>query len=362
MAEEAKIKPKSQPGARPEPRPETRPESRPQWLRIALATLHIGWIAFRSMWLIVWTGYQLVLGAILVGLVYGVCKFGEYFYVWEIRQLARENPRTTAFIEAERARLADSLKAFGRPVPDTLVRWSWIPLDSIPRILKEAALIAEDAKFYEHQGFDLEQIEYALVANHQAGKKARGASTITQQVAKNLFLSRDKEMSRKLREAAITLELEHFVPKERILETYLNVAQFGEGVFGVREGARYWMRKEPVDLTPEEAINLVCLLPSPTKWNPRKPNAAFLQHKRLVVRNYATYRGLLRSEMETPLADARDTALARLADQLSEERWKTLRTRPLLDSGTDSDPESAKPLVEEDAAVRARPPFNRQTF
>jgi monofunctional biosynthetic peptidoglycan transglycosylase len=347
----------------PAGKPSPKPASQPKWLRISLATLHVGWIALRTLWLLVWTLYQLALGAILVALVYGVFKVGEYFYVWEIRQLVHANPKTTAFIETERARLSDSLKAAGQPVPDTLIRWSWIPLDSIPRTVKEAALIAEDAKFYEHQGFDLEQIEYAVVANHQAGKKARGASTITQQVAKNLYLSREKEMSRKLREAAITLELEHFVPKDRILETYLNVAQFADGVFGVREGARYWMKKEPKDLTQEEAINLVCLLPSPTKWNPKKPNNAFLQHKRLVVRNYAMYRGLLRAEGDTTQVAARDTALARLAEDLSDERWKGLRTRPLIDSGTDTDSEGEKPMAGEgDASAKARALLNRHTF
>ena len=335
---------------------------KPKWLRISLATLHIGWFALRSLWLIVWTAYQVVLGLILVTALHYVLKVGEYFYVWEIRQLARENPKTTAFIETERARLADSLKADGKPVPDTLIRWSWIPLDSIPRAVKEAALIAEDAKFYEHQGFDVEQIEYAVVANHQSGKKARGASTITQQVAKNLFLSRDKDMSRKLREAAITLELEYFVPKDRILETYLNVAQFADGVFGVREGARYWMKKEPKDLTPEEAINLICLLPSPTKWNPKRPNAAFLQHKRLVVRNYATYRGLLRGDGDTTQVAARDTALARLAEQLSDERWKGLRTRPLVDSGTEGDSDADRDSSGADPTAKARAILNRHTF
>ena len=342
--------------------PKSQKPPKPEWLRISLATLHLGWFALRTLWLIVWTGYQVALGLILLAAVYYVLKVGEYFYVWEIRQLARENPKTTAFIEAERARLSDSLRADGKPVPDTLIRWSWIPLDSIPRPVKEAALIAEDAKFYDHQGFDVEQIEYAVVANHQAGKKARGASTITQQVAKNLYLSRDKDMSRKLREAAITLELEYFVPKDRILETYLNVAQFADGVFGVREGARYWMKKEPKDLTSEEAINLICLLPSPTKWNPKRPNAAFMQHKRLVVRNYATYRGLLRMDGDTAQVAARDTALARLAEQLSDERWKGLRTRPLLDSGADGEADTGKESGEGDATAKARALLNRHTF
>lgn len=337
--------------------------NKPKWARISLATLHVGYLTVKTIWLIIWTAYQLALGAVLVGMAYGVWWTGEYFSVWDIRELRNVNPKTTTFIEAERSRLTDSLRTAGQwPPPDTLIRWSWIPLDSIPRVVQEATLIAEDAKFYEHQGFDLEQIEYALVANHQAGKKARGASTITQQVAKNLYLSKEKELSRKLREAVITLVMEQYVPKDRILETYLNVAQFADGVFGVREGARYWMKKEPKDLTQEEAINLVCLLPSPTKWNPKKPNSAYMQHKRLVVRNYAAYRGLLRAESDTTLVAAQDTALARLAEQLSDERWKTLRTRPLMDSGSDGDSAKGDAGSEGDATSKARALLNRHTF
>jgi monofunctional biosynthetic peptidoglycan transglycosylase len=330
------------------------------WLRILFSSFRIGFSVLRILWLAIWALYQLALGAVLIALVYAVYKAGAYFHVFDIRRLAKENPPTTSFIEAERARLAEAGGPAGKASRDSLIRWSWIPLDSIPRAVKEAALIAEDAKFYEHQGFDLEEIEYAVVANHQAGRKARGASTITQQVAKNLYLSSEREMSRKLREAALTLELEYFLPKDRILETYLNVAQFAEGVFGVREGARYWMRKEPRDLTPEEAINLVCLLPSPTKWNPKKPNTAFMQHKRLVVRNYALYRGLLRNAGDTAHVAAQDTALARLAEQLSDERWKALRTRPLGDTG---DADSSRAAGEEgDATAKARAILNRQTF
>src|SRR6185295_18077858 len=109
--------------------------------------------------------------------------------------------------------------------------------DSIPKQVQEVLLVAEDAKFFDHQGLDLEEIEYAMVSNHQAGKKFRGASTLTQQVAKNLYLSKDKEMSRKMREAAITLLLEQYLSKDRILEIYLNVAQFDARVFGIRAAA-----------------------------------------------------------------------------------------------------------------------------
>jgi monofunctional biosynthetic peptidoglycan transglycosylase len=281
------------------------------------------------------------LGAALVGIVYGVFKVGEYFSVWDIRALREHNPRSTAFIDAERERLADSLRAAGVwPPPDTLIKWEWVPLDSIPSIVRELALVAEDAKFFEHQGFDLEQIEYAMVANHQSGKKARGASTITQQVAKNLFLTKDREMSRKAREAVITLLLEHYLDKERILELYLNVAQFDAGVFGIRAAARHHYRKEPAQLTQEEAVNVVALLPAPTKWDFRKPTSPFLQHKRLVIRNFALYKGF-KLEADSSRAEWQTGVYSSLAAQLEEERWKVLRARPLYIPG-DSDGDSAK--------------------
>ncbi len=295
--------------------------------RILKGTVYGLFLGVKYLWLAVWTVYQVALGAALVLLVYGTFKVGEYFSLWDIRKLREENPRTTAFIEAERQRLQDSLRAAGTPPPDTLVRWAWIPFDSIPKMVQELALVAEDAKFFDHQGFDLEQIEYAMVANHQSGKKARGASTITQQVAKNLYLSKDKEMSRKAREAVITLLLEHHLPKERILEIYLNIAQFDVGVFGIRAAARHHYKKDPSRLTQEEAVNLVALLPSPAKWDFRRPNNAFLQHKRLVLRNYALYKGI-KLDADTTLAGWQTGALTSLAESLSEDRWKLLRSRP----------------------------------
>src|SRR4051794_35400586 len=116
------------------------------WVKILKATLHVGFLTIKTIWLTIWTLYQIALGAVLVGLVWGVLRVGEYFSVWEIRKLLHENPKSTAFIDSERARLTDSLRAAGAwPPPDTLIRWSWVPLDSIPKIIQEVALIAEDA-------------------------------------------------------------------------------------------------------------------------------------------------------------------------------------------------------------------------
>jgi monofunctional glycosyltransferase len=309
---------------------------RPKWVKIGRATGYVAFNTLRILWLSIWTLYQIALGAALVLLVWGCFRVGEYFSIWDIRKLRNENPSSTSFIDAQRSRLRDSLQAKGvYPIPDTLIKWSWLPYDSIPRVIRDMALVAEDAKFFEHQGFDLEQIEFALVANHQSGRKARGASTITQQVAKNLYLSRDKELSRKLREAIITLELEYYLPKERILEIYLNIAQFDKNIFGIKEASRFYLKKEPNQLTQEEAINLICLLPAPTTWNFKRPNNAYLQHKRLVFRNYVLYKGL-KLESDTTDIFWQDTVFSNLAEQLSEERWKTLRSRPMLEPNGDS--------------------------
>lgn len=333
-----------------------RTTQKPLWNRILKGTFLTGFLTLKYAWLTVWTLYQIALGAVLVGLVWSVWWVAEYFSVMDIHRLRVENPKSTAFIESERDRISDSLRSQGiLPKADTLVKWSWVPLDSLPKSVQELALVAEDAKFFEHQGFDLEQIEYAMVANHQSGKKARGASTITQQVAKNLYLSKERELSRKAREAVITLLLENQLPKERILEIYLNIAQFDEGVFGIREASRHYLAKEPAGLTQEEAINLICLLPSPSKWNFRKPNNAFLQHKRLVMRNYALYKGI-RLKTDSTMAGWQDSAYSRLAVELSEERWKVLRSRPYTEAAPDSAPDSTRGSVGMQSDPQALPP------
>lgn len=338
-------------------------KKQPNWTKYLKATAHAGYLMIRAIWLTIWTLYQIALGAVLVGLVWGVFKAGEYFSLWDIRNLRQENPTSTAFIDTQRHRLTDSLKSKGIAPPDTLIKWAWIPFDSIPKLVQEVTLVAEDAKFFEHQGFDLEEIEYAIVANHQAGKKARGASTITQQVAKNLYLSGDKEMSRKLREAVITLELEHFLPKQRILEIYLNVAQFDEDVFGIRSASQHYLKKDLNQLTQDEAINLICLLPSPSRWNFKKPNNAYLQHKRLVLKNYALYKGLKLNADSTD-SHWRDSVFATLANQLSDDRWKGLRTRAVFDGSGDSSqadgPRSeATGLSAEEGRAASRDPHTR---
>lgn len=275
-----------------------------------------------------WTVYQLALGAVLLMLFLLFVQLWNAFHVGDIRALRHKPPETTAFIEAARA-----------ANPGLRVRKTWIPLDSIPRTLVRLALVAEDAKFYSHHGFDLEQIEYALVANHQAGRKMRGASTITQQTAKNLYLGGEKELSRKLHEAVLALLLEQILSKDRILEVYLNIAQFGPGVYGVREGARHHFGRDVRALSQDQMLSLVALLPAPKRWDPDRPSGAYLTHRNRVARNF----GLLRAIGEPaasgePAADDA-AALDSLGDLLSDEAWGALRTGPdpvTVDAAADS--------------------------
>jgi len=290
--------------------------------RILFFLLRVIWYAF-------WGLYQLALGAIFVLIAWGLWQASQYLHVRDILALRHHSPKTTAFMEAEKQARLDSLRAAeaagAKNLPDTTFRYRFIPMDSIPKSLRDMALVAEDAKFYSHHGFDLEEIEYALVANHQQGRKARGASTISQQVVKNLFLKPDKEMTRKLREAAMTYLMEETLTKDRILELYLNIAQFGPGVFGVAEGAEYHFGKSIGELKPEEQLGLVCLLPSPEKWSPRRNQTAYLLHKRRVVGNYALFKGIRdRSDTTHPgwIIQVYDS----LSNRVNQDKWDRLRT------------------------------------
>lgn len=167
------------------------------------------------------------------------------------------------------------------------------PLGSISNYLEKSVVLTEDASFWQHQGFDLDEIEKSLKKNIESGKYARGGSTITQQLAKNLFLSKDKTLLRKIKEAIITLRIEKTLRKKEILERYLNVVQFGKGIFGVKKASQFYFQKNPADLDIVEAAFLTFLLPSPEKYSISffKKELTPFARKRLVqiVDNLYTY-------------------------------------------------------------------------
>jgi len=185
------------------------------------------------------------------------------------------NPAGTAFMEASLDRLRESR-------PDARLRHTWVPYDRISPHLKRAIVVAEDAKFADHEGFDWEAIERALEKNRVKGKVVAGGSTISQQLAKNLFLSGARSPWRKGQEAIITVMIEHVMDKRRILEVYLNVIEWGEGVFGAEAAARHYFGTSAAGLGPEAAARMAAMVPNPRFYD-RNRNTRWLSRKTQMI-------------------------------------------------------------------------------
>jgi monofunctional biosynthetic peptidoglycan transglycosylase len=166
------------------------------------------------------------------------------------------NPSTSAFME-------DRLVVLQQKNPDAILRHEWVPYERISVHLKRAMIAAEDAKFLDHEGFDWEAIQKAYEKNLKKGKVVAGGSTISQQLAKNLFLSGRRTPWRKAEEALITLMLENVMSKRRIFEIYLNIIEWGDGVFGAQAAARYYYGTSAANLGPEQAARLAAMVPKP---------------------------------------------------------------------------------------------------
>lgn len=155
------------------------------------------------------------------------------------------------------------------------VRWSPVELENIPYILRRAVIIAEDGRFYQHDGVDFKAIRYAWDYNLSHMKVRYGASTISQQTVKNLFLSNERNLLRKWHELILTWQMENHLSKDRILELYLNIAQFGPGIFGVQAASYYYWGHPVWKVNKRQAAELAASLPSPTKNNPGRYTPAF---------------------------------------------------------------------------------------
>ena len=166
------------------------------------------------------------------------------------------NPDMTSFMSEQLERLQDD-------DPDAELRYQWVPYAQISRHMKRAILVAEDAKFAEHAGFDWAGMQYAWSKNLKKGRIVAGGSTISQQLAKNLFLSSSRTPWRKVEEALITVMLEAVLDKERIFEVYLNVIEWGNGVFGAEAAARHYYGIGAAQLSAEQAARLAAMVPSP---------------------------------------------------------------------------------------------------
>lgn len=215
-----------------------------------------------------WTWYSILLALIaLVGL--------QFWFLVHIWYWTDHHPESTAFM---RARLA----IIHEDEPGARLSYAWVPYQRISVHLKRAVVATEDDKFMSHSGFDVEAMQKAYERNVKEGEIVRGASTITQQLAKNLFLPESRTWWRKAQEAVITVMLEAVLTKRRILELYLNVVEWGDGVYGAEAAARYHYRTNAAALTPAEAARLAVMLPSPRSYPPGR-DTVYLQERAAVI-------------------------------------------------------------------------------
>jgi len=188
----------------------------------------------------------------------------------------QHNPSATSFMQVR-------LEQMRQKDRSAKLKQQWLAYESIPAHLKRAVVASEDAKFVGHEGFDWEAIQKAIEKNERKGKVVSGASTISQQLAKNLFLSGQRSWARKAQEAVITWMLESVMTKRRILELYLNVAEWGDGVFGAEAAARHHFGIPARALTAQQAAWLAAILPSPLRYA-RGQSTAYLGERVAVIR------------------------------------------------------------------------------
>jgi len=211
----------------------------------------------------------------------------------DVVALRTANPATTAFIERYRAQR----RAGERPDD---IQWRWVSWDAVSPHLKRAVVAAEDMEFFSHHGFSTTEMRAALREALEQREAPRGASTITQQLAKNLWLSPSRDPLRKLREALLTRQLERHLSKRRILELYLNVVEFGPGVFGAEAAAQHFFAKSAGALTESEAAQLAAGLPRPRSWHPGAESTAYARYVDEIRRRMEVAQFLWRY-VETPL-------------------------------------------------------------
>ena len=191
------------------------------------------------------------------------------------------NPNMTSF-------MAERLDELQDKNPTARLKHIWVPYEKISLCLKQAAVASEDDKFVEHDGFDWEGMQKALEKNQRKGKIVAGGSTISQQLAKNLFLSASKTPWRKAEEAVITVMIELLWDKRRILEVYLNSVEWGQGIFGAEAAAQRYYKISAAQLNGEQAARLAVMLPAPRRYE-KNPYSAYLNYRTQLVQGRMQY-------------------------------------------------------------------------
>lgn len=227
---------------------------------------------------------------LLLAAVYLIIDVGRYFFYPNIASLKKDKPGKTAFMEYRE----DMWREKG---VKKKIRNNWVPLSRISPYVMKAVIIAEDDKFWSHEGFDFEAMQKALEKDIKKKKFQMGGSTISQQLAKNLYLSPSKNPVRKIKEAILTWRMEQQLSKKRIIELYLNVAEMGDGVFGVEAAAQTHYGKHASGLSAHEAAVLASILPNPRRYKPNG-NSRYVENQSERIYRIMVRRGIVIPEYE----------------------------------------------------------------
>ena len=266
-----------------------------------------------------------------------------YLTLPDVRVLAKTNPSSTAFMElraAEAARDGRTTRRVQR----------WVPYSRISPSLKRAVLVAEDSAFWEHEGVDMEQIRASIQAGWEQGREIRGASTITQQLAKNLYLSPSRDPFRKLRELIIARRLEAGLSKVRIFEIYLNVIEWGDGIWGAEAAARRYFGIPASALNREQSALLAGAIINPRLLSPARPTTRLLRRQRIILSRMGQVQlPAARAVKADPSPDeAPAPAVAETADDTVDEGAAEPEPPPLPEAPPDPEPVPSAPADEPD--------------
>ena len=287
---------------------------------------------------------KLLRNAVLLILLFIVVDVGRYFFIPDVARLAHTNPGKTAFMEYREA----EWRSEGR---DKTIKQRWVPLKKVSPSLVKAVLVSEDNNFWHHEGFDFKAIEGAIEKNIEAGEFKFGASTISQQLAKNLYLSPSKSPLRKMKEAILTWRIEQTLSKRRILELYVNVAEWGDGIFGIDQAARNYYGVSASQLTASQSARLAASLPNPVLYKPTgssrfvkvraKHIYAIMLRRGLVVPDYRE----VMTTPDTPVVQPPDSVVVGVPEQLilQASQPDSIKPEPTPEPAPEETPENTQP-------------------
>ena len=226
-------------------------------------------------------------------------SMGVYFIYPDVSKLKKTYPKKTAFMEYRE-------DEWQREGIKKKIRQRWVPLSQVSPFAIKAVIIAEDDKFWSHEGFDYEAIQKAIEKDIKKRKFAVGGSTISQQLAKNLYLTPSKNPVRKIKEAILTWRIERNLSKKRIIELYLNVAEWGDGLFGIETASRSYFGKHASELSAREAARLAAVLPNPRKFNPTG-SSKYVENRSDRIYNIMVRRGIVIQEYEDVISEPEES-------------------------------------------------------